>query len=67
MSYGWSMKDVMHSAASYVDKIRKGAKPADLPVEQISKYELVINLPIARELGITVSQEFLLRADEVMR
>jgi putative ABC transport system substrate-binding protein len=67
MSYGWNMRDVMHSAAGYVDKIRRGAKPADLPVEQISKYELVINLPIAREMGLAVPQDLLLRADEVIR
>jgi len=67
MSYGWSTKDVIRSIAVYVDKIRKGAKPADLPVEQVSKYELVINLSVARELGIDVPQALLLRADEVMR
>jgi putative ABC transport system substrate-binding protein len=67
MSYGPSLKATMHSAATYVDKILKGAKPADLPIEQISKYDLVIDLRVAREMGITVPQELLFRADEVIR
>ena len=67
MSYGWSPKDVARRIAAYVYKIHKGAKPADLPVEQVSEYQLVINLSIARELGIDVPQSFLLRADEVIR
>jgi len=67
MSYGPSLKATMHSVAKYVDKILKGAKPADLPIEQISRYQLVINVRVAREMGITVPQELLLRADEVIR
>ncbi len=67
MSYGPSLKATMHSAARYVDKILKGAKPADLPIEQISKYHLVIDLRVAREMGITVPQELLFRADEVIQ
>ena len=67
MSYGPSLKATMHSVAKYVDKILKGAKPADLPIEQISKYDLVIDLRVAREMGITVPQELLFRADEVIR
>ena len=67
MSYAWSPKDVAGRIATYVDRIRKGAKPGDLPVEQVSEYQLVVNLSIARELGIDVPRSLLLRADEVIR
>jgi len=67
MSYGVGLKDAGRKAATYVDKILKGAKPADLPIEQLSKYELVIDMRVAKELDLKVPQELLQRADEVMR
>jgi putative ABC transport system substrate-binding protein len=66
MSYGASQSDLFRLAATYVDKILKGANPADLPVEQPTKLELVFNLKTAKELGLAVPREFLLLADEVI-
>jgi ABC-type uncharacterized transport system substrate-binding protein len=64
--YGANYPDLFRSAGDYVDKILRGAKPGDIPVEQPTRFDLVVNLTTAKALGLTIPESFLLRADEVI-
>ncbi len=67
MSYDASSQDILRQVATYVDKILKGANPAELPIEQPRKYDLIINLKTAKQLGVTIPREVLYRADKVIK
>jgi putative ABC transport system substrate-binding protein len=67
ISYAPNSYDLYRRSATYVDKILKGAKPSDLPIEQPNKFELIVNLRMAKVLGITIPESVLLRADELIR
>jgi putative ABC transport system substrate-binding protein len=67
MSYGVNYADLFHRSATYVDRILKGTKPADLPVERPTKFEFVINLKTAQQIGVTIPQWTLTKADRVIK
>jgi len=67
MSYGFDPTEMFRNAARYVDKILKGAKPADLPVQQATKVEFVINLKAAKQIGLTIPPDLLARANQVIK
>jgi putative ABC transport system substrate-binding protein len=67
MSYGPDNTDICRRAADFVDKILKGAKPADLPVQQATKFEFVVNMNAAKQIGVTIPQKVLARADRVIK